>query len=70
MRLIYGSLLRGEVLSIQRRCGLYTGAANTRVYTVYVLYRYVHYGLDFNWHQCIAASNFLEFEKFWKILFE
>ena len=34
MRLIYGSLLRGEILNILRRCGLYTGAANTRVYTV------------------------------------
>ena len=34
MRLIYGSPMRGEVLNIQRRCGLYTGAANTRVYTV------------------------------------
>ena len=30
----YGSPLRGEVLNIQRRCHLYTGAANTRVYTV------------------------------------
>ena len=34
MRLIYGSLLGGGVLNIQRRCNLYTGAGNTRVYTV------------------------------------
>ena len=34
MGLIYGSLLRGEILNIQKRCGLRTGAANTRVYTV------------------------------------
>ena len=29
MCLIYGSLLRGEVLNIQRRCGLYMRAINT-----------------------------------------
>ena len=37
MRLIYRSLLRREVLNIQRRCGLYTGAANKWVYTVIIL---------------------------------
>ena len=37
MRLIFGLLLREEVLEIQKRCDLYTGAANTRVYTVILI---------------------------------
>ena len=35
MRLIFGLLRGGEVFDIEVRCGLYTGAANTRVYTVF-----------------------------------
>ena len=34
MRLIYGSLLIGEVLNIQKRCSLYTGEVNTQVYHI------------------------------------
>ena len=36
MRRIFGLLLRGKVLDIQRKCGLYTRAANTRAYIVTV----------------------------------
>ena len=36
--LIFGLLLRGKVLDIQKRCGLYMGATNTRVYMVINFY--------------------------------
>ena len=34
MRFIFGLLMRGEVLDIQRKWDLYSGAANTRVYVL------------------------------------
>ena len=46
MGLIYGSLLRGEILNIQRRCSLCTGAANARVFTV----------PKKRWHQKLQAA--------------